>query len=379
MRAQPALSYLLPCVALLLNSLATRADDAVTEEAAEIARVRSLFHSAENSGEAETVIRDAFGDHASATIRSLEALKESDLIAQVDSWDKESPALRDRMLLEAARRLADSGTNAPLALLREIAAKQPLVLVLVPGCRRSLGVPVFDLAHEARRAEFDILRRAHENDFAQLDPKARLEWLLETAALPGDAPRLAAALRLLREQPGDVRERLRVALLGYEGQLSDTAGQLLVEAWLADHFVPRAAELRRLSVLAAQRLVQDAARQDAASYRLDVLDVARSHAGVASLAAHLDGERGRLSPRRYLERDGASAASVLARDPSASMTRSLAAVLADASAPEAVRRHAALALLHQETPEARDAVAAALLSSELPPTLARKLRSWLTP
>lgn len=377
--------YLLPCAALLLVAVSSRTDwppalsaqDAVAEDAKEIARIRSLFRSAENPEEAETVLREAFGDQAASALRSLDAMKEVDLIVWVGARREDAPALRDRMLLEVARRLEDSGTKATLPLVRDIAATRPLVFAHVPGCRRSVRVPVFNHVRQARRAELGILRRAYESEYASLGPDARVGWLLETSASL-DAPRLATALRLMRDEPIEVRRELREKLARSEGPLSDSAGQLLVEVVLIDRIVPEAAELRRLTALPAQRLLVEAARQDD-DYRLAILDLGRSHPDVASLAAHLDGERGRLSPRIYLERDGASAASVLARDRSSSMTRTLAAVLSDTEAADAVRRHAALALLHQETPEARAAVATALLSSDLPATLARKLRSALEP
>ena len=343
--------------------------------------IRSRVAASLSPDEAEDVLREAFSDQATAYVTAIRGagseLELLDLERSLTAARLPSAA-SERALLGLASRLGAVGSTASLSLLQQLGKRQAEVVVYVEGCRGKMPVPLFDYPQAAKRAEFQILELTALTEFEGLVPAASADWFVEISEDDLASPRLSAALKVVGELSPESRELLRHQLLQQvETQLTPTAGELLVEIYRADVLVPQAEEFRRLPTGAAQRFVLESTAKGPPERASEVLRVARSHPGVASLAAFLDASRGLSNPRQYLQRDGATAAAVLARDKSPRMTRLLAAILADRRASADLERHTVLALLHQGTDVAKAAILDALAAADVPPSLAKKLERGL--
>ena len=363
----------------LLSTSVAFSQELVDQESGEVTRVRNLFLQTRDSTLAQRVVDTAFNEFTVRLIRRVKTVESEDvLLGQMMNGQNQflpAPA-RERLFLETARRLGAIGSRTALPLLEEMARREPSLVAFVGGCRGRDPVVVFDYPQAAEWARSRILFRAYRQEFTELPVQHQVEWLLQAATDPS-RERLSMALEGVRALPSALRRHVREELLGGATPLTEAGSQIVVEALVRDGALPEERDLRRLSLPATHRLLRMSEHDP--QYYEAIIAIARSHSGLVSLAAALGGQQGVVDTRGYLERDGATAAAVLARDDSTVLTRRLEAILLDDGASESLLRHTALALMHQGTTEARHVLERTLERGSLPTSISRKLERWLRP
>lgn len=306
--------------------------------------------------------------HPDPALAPIAGASEAEVLGLLrDQKSTASAEERERRLLAAAVRLAEVGTEKSVPALEQLTKEKPTLLEAFEGCRTPILRPKFDYPSAAAFALRQQERRRVAASWKALDAGGRSQALRALLAeVPPQEQVMDGVLDAVAElEPQEAGSLASEAVAGLDRGRTHS-GVLLLALKARAGELPSQTDWQRMPAGAVVWLQRPGTNAPAA-----LLREAARHGGWAGVVVASEDHEATGTLAQQIEREGSAA---VLRWGSRATVDDWRSVAQDATASEAARRTAVLALVQRGDADAREALRGLLATGSLPEALAAKVR-----